>query len=184
MLRRRLYTRKAIDHINSPDWNPLLGTGLQRLAGVANDKIPETLEVWDANWQAWRPARELADRPVHNAFLNVLGEFGVLGAGCLVGILLSLVAAARRAASMARLRGLAFDRDLLVAGLAAGVTMVAQGAFHNTDTVHQVTAMFWAYAGILVGHPAVFAYRRGSLTEAAHEPRGAVSEQHDAIGTG
>ena len=161
MVRRRLYVQKAVNYIRSSEWNPWLGTGFARLSEVSLATIPETLYVWDGNWKAWRQARPLAARPVHCAPLTLLGEYGFLGCACLIGVAGSLVLAGARVYLRAGGNGRQADTALVVAGTACALTVVANGLLHNTDTVHQVATMCWAYAGLLVGHPDVFALKVG-----------------------
>jgi len=156
-LRRRLYRMKAINYINSPKWNPWLGTGFARLADLSVDTIPETMYVYDPKWQAFRQARSLAGRPIHCAPLTMYGEYGLLGTTCLSLFVLLLIAQSVRLFLGAHrsLRGPP-DRDLIVVAWAAAAGVILNGIYHNTDTVMQVLVMCWSFSGLLIGHPEVF----------------------------
>lgn len=156
-LRRRLYRMKAINYINSPEWNPWLGTGFARLADVSVDTIPETMYVYDPNWQAFRQARGLVERAIHCAPLTMYGEYGLLGTICLGLFVLLLIAQSIRLFLGAHpgLRGPP-DRDLIVVAWAAAAGVMLNGIYHNTDTVVQVLVMCWSFSGLLIGRPEVF----------------------------
>jgi len=156
-LRRRLYRMKAINYIRSREWNPLLGTGFGRLAGLSVNKIPETLYVYDPKWQAWRSARGMVRRAIHCAPLTIYGEYGMLGTAALALFFMLLIAQSIRLYIGDRriMRGPP-DRDLIVAAWAAAAGVILNGIYHNTDTVVPVLFMCWAFSGILVGHPEAF----------------------------
>ncbi len=171
MLRRRIYVGKAIDYINSEKWNPIWGTGFWRLKTVSNEMLSREALVWDANKNRWRLEYEIGQRPIHCAPVTVFGEYGYGGVFCLIGLggcaLYSLAAAYRRA----RRTGRQFDTVFLVAAAGAGIGLLINAGFHNTEQVFPVTALWWAFMGLVVGHANVLIM---SDTEQGEEsaPRG------------
>jgi len=152
MLRRRIYVGKAIDYIKSDKWNPVWGTGFWRLKSVSNQMLSQTKLVWDANHQSWRRAYDLGQRPIHCSPVTVFGEYGYGGAFCLLGLLACAVFSVAVAYRRARRKGAVFDSMFLVAMGGSAVGLIINAVFHNTEQVFPVTALVWAFAGLLVGH--------------------------------
>lgn len=172
--RRRVYIRKAIDYMKSPEWNRWLGTGFARLEDNSNDMLLPTVYVWHPRLQAWRPVREIGKRPVHCAPLNILGEYGLLGTTALLGVIASALLAIPRMYRTARSSNGRVDTSLLWAIAAAAVAVFVNGLYHNTDKVHQVAAVLWFYAGIIIGHPKAFVIPNG--TTATNGTNGMLAE--------
>jgi len=174
MLRRRVYTGKAIEYIRSEKWNPVWGTGFWRLKNVSNEMLSETKLVWDANHESWRSQMELGRNPVHCAPLTIFGEFGYAGVFCLFGLLgcmlFSLACAYRRA----KLQGAEWDSMLLVALLASAMGLLLNALFHNTEHCFQATLLCWVTAGLMVGHAGVFVTHKSEAADVAQE-HGAVN---------
>jgi hypothetical protein len=162
-LRRRLYRLKAVNYIKSPAWNPWLGTGFGRLADLSVEMIPDTLYVYDPNWQAFRPAKSMVQRAIHCAPLTIYGEYGLLGTACLCLFLMLLIAQSVRLffGGCNGFRGPP-DKDLIVVAWAAAAGLILNGVYHNTDTVVQVLVMCWTFSGLIIGHREVFQLEAGN----------------------
>ncbi|MGD9494949.1 MAG: hypothetical protein AB7Y46_01440 [Armatimonadota bacterium] len=152
MLRRRIYLGKAIDYINSEHWNPIWGTGFWRLERLSNQMLSTAEVVWYPNRMSWRSEWELGRRPIHCAPVTIFGEYGYGGVTCLAGLLICAVTSVALARARARRTGRGFDSTFLVAVGGTAVSLLINALFHNTEQVFPVTALWWAFMGLMVAH--------------------------------
>ena len=90
-------------------------------------------------------------KDTHNLYLRTLAEGGVLGAVVLVGVLASVLVAARRV--IARARNGTWAYGLALGTLGAVLAMICSNIFGDRFTYYPVVAYFWAYVALVVKSP-------------------------------
>jgi len=154
--RRQVYREKAINYIHSPNWNPILGTGYERLARLSDRTIPDR-DVLDPNRQEWRSARDIAEgSPIHCAPLTMYGEYGWAGTTMIAGVILCVVIGIAAVFPLARKVGRPADTQFFVALFAVAVAICVNAILHNTDKNEQMAIWVWNAIGLIVAHPQAF----------------------------
>ena len=114
--RRAVYREKAINYVNSRYWDPILGTGYERLVARSDEFTMPDHDVLDPNTQAWRSARDIAQgSPIHCAPLTMYGEYGWAGMAMLAGLLLSVLISIAGVFPLARRVGRPVDTQFFIA---------------------------------------------------------------------
>jgi hypothetical protein len=167
---RGIYREKALNYMRSPNWNPVLGTGFGRLNDLAAQFMPEDEWVMDYNSGYFHQIRDFASRPTHCAPVTLLGEYGYGGMTMLLLVGLSVAWAIATLPLLARRQNKAVDVALVLVAVGALMAVFTNALFHNTEGVVEVLICLWVFAGVLVGHPAVF------LIDRAPEPAPEVAQ--------
>lgn len=154
---RHIYREKALRYTRSEYWNPVVGTGFGRINFLCAKTMPQNDWFYDYNWHEFRPLLEFAQRNTHCSPVTLYAEYGYAGVVTLAGFALCVLLAMIRARRLAFKRGRRPDDALLLAALGAFLGVAASAMFHNTETVVQVLFMVWWFAGVVIGHPDVFA---------------------------
>lgn len=92
-----------------------------------------------------------AGMDTHNLYLRTLSEGGIAGAAVLLGLLLAVLFAARRAIARARAGTWAYALGLGVLG--AWVGMACGNLFGDRFTYYPVIAYFWVYVALMLKAP-------------------------------
>ena len=163
--RRTIYREKAIRYIeNAPrddlsvpaEWDPILGTGYERLMGLSDHTIPDR-EVFDPGLQVWRSAQDVAKgSPIHCAPLTMYGEYGWAGMFMIGGLIISIVVSLAGVFPLARKVGRPADTQFMVALFAVTISICMNAILHNTDKTEQVAIWVWNMIGLIVAHPHAF----------------------------
>ncbi|MGC9317120.1 MAG: hypothetical protein ACP5KN_03685 [Armatimonadota bacterium] len=169
---RVAYRQAAFATLSSPQWHPLVGIGPYRGAMAMRQADVSHLE--DTQVLLWgrteRSVAEVAQRgsALHNVYIALLLEFGVLGALLALGLAISLFGAVLRIGAEGR-RDARVDRGLAVALLGAIVVWGGIGYVQNVYSMTAPMGLFFLWYGVLVGHPQAFL---------RSEPRQAVANDH------
>ena len=162
--RRAVYREKAINYINSRYWNPVLGTGYERLVARSDEFTMPDHDVYDPGLQIWRSARDVAQgSPIHCAPLSMYGEYGWAGMTMIAGIMLSVLVSIAGVFPLARRVGRPADTQFFIALFAVAVAICANAILHNTDKNAPMAIWVWNTVGLLVAHPQAFIFSAEEL---------------------
>ncbi|MFT3761956.1 MAG: O-antigen ligase family protein [Pseudoxanthomonas sp.] len=90
-------------------------------------------------------------KDTHNLYMRTLAEGGILGAIMLVGLLLSLLATARKTVSRSPSGTWVYGLSLGMLG--ATLALICSNLFGDRFTYYPVAAYFWTYAALMVKSP-------------------------------
>ena len=159
------YARRvtAINLMESSKWNPIYGIGWQNFARFSRGFGTE--EQITAYGDKKTTVRAVATgSELHNVWLALPVEFGLVGTLIFLGILGQLAASVLRL-GRERKAGTKIDGALVVAMVASLVALASVGYYHNIHTFCAAMCIFWVFYALLTGHPHVFV--QSSLTQQA-----------------
>jgi len=151
---RYAYRIAAINLLKSSDWDPIFGIGWARFDRLAGQHgTEEEVVAWGSRRAT--VAEIAAGSKLHNVWLAMIVEFGVVGAFLTVGLAIMLLRAALALRARKR-RGEQIDGALFVAMTAALFSVAAIGYYQNVYMMAGSLSVVWVLYAILVTHPRVF----------------------------
>jgi putative inorganic carbon (hco3(-)) transporter len=161
---RYAYRTAAINILRSSKWNPVLGIGWGRFDEVAPGMgTEERVLAWGTR-AATVNSLVSADTKLHNVWLAIPLEMGLVGALCFVGLIGCLLFAVRRIRAAAK-SGVGSDDGLLSAVIASMIAFGAIGYFQNVYMFAESLCVFWVFYALIVGHPDAFLASEGTPTD-------------------
>lgn len=152
---RYAYRTAAINLLKSPDWNPVFGIGWARFARLGGRHgTDEEILAWGSRRATI--AQVATGARLHNVWLAMLVELGVVGALMTVGLALMLLRSALILRARKR-RGESIDGALFVSMTAALLSVAAIGYYQNVYMMAETLSVAWVFYAILVTQPRVFA---------------------------
>lgn len=145
--------------LRSPEWDPLYGIGFYQSHWVMRDLDPSLIDdrtvlMWGKREKTVTEVAE-AGKALHNFYLSLLIEFGIVGTLLWAGLMLILIRSVYTAFRRAR-DGLRIDDGLYVTLLAMLVAWGGIAYLHNVYRYEATMSVFWFVYGLIVGHPKAF----------------------------
>ena len=150
---RYAYRMAAFNLLRSPRWNPAYGIGWGNFPNIAGQfGGEEEVFMWGTRRMTVSEAAEGAH--LHNVWLAIPVEFGVVGVVLALAILAALLVGLRRIRHPGE--GYATDDGLLVSMVASLLAVGAIGYFQNVYAMAESMSILWVFYALLTAHPRVF----------------------------
>ena len=156
---RAAYREVGYAILRSPEWHPLAGIGFTQSHHVMR-RLDKSL-IADKTFFLWGrregSVEEIADqgKPLHNFYLSLLIEFGIVGTVFWAGLILLIFVAIYHGYRRAR-DGLDVDDGLYVSLVASLVAWGGVAYLHNIYRFEATMSMFWFVYALLVAQPGAF----------------------------
>lgn len=145
--------------LRSPEWHPLSGIGFTQSHHVMR-KLDKSL-IADKKFFLWGRREGTVDelaaqgKPLHNFYLSLLIEFGIVGTAFWAGLMLLILVAIYHGYRRAR-DGLDIDDGLYVSLLASMVAWGGVAYLHNIYRFEATMSLFWFLYALLIAQPGAF----------------------------